>query len=343
MKRPALSFLLPVPVFFAVFLFSVGFFVHVAHAAAPTGAAAVASADANGLQVTTLTVDDKEDFVVEPGKVEVFANPGDTVTKYVSVTSRIAKNTKFSVASEDFVGSRSAADPVTLLGDAKSPYSLKGWLTPGADDFALDFGDRVTLPVTIAVPKNAAPGGYYAAVIISNAPQVEEMTAAQAGTAKVISRIGVLFFVRVNGDVNPDGHLEDFKVNPSGTFYGATPTDFQVLFNNTGSIYLAPYGDLSVHNFLGAQVADIPVDAYFAMPDSLRYRDVFWNDSGAFRFGRYTATLSLNRNYDGIVDTRTIAFWVLPWKPLTVAAVILAIIVSFGYFVFSRFEFRRRK
>ena len=311
--------------------------------AATTVASSTASVTTSaGLQFTSLTVDDKEDFVVEPGKMEVHANPGDTITQYISITSRIAKPTEFSVSSEDFVGSTDETNPVVLLGASKSPFSLKDWLLPASSDFLLHFGTRVTLPVTISVPKDATPGGYYAAVIVSNAPQVNADTVTTAGIAKIISRIGVLFFVRVNGTVNTSGQLEDFRANPSQSVYSVSPTDFKILFNNNGSVYLAPYGEVHVYNFFGSEVANLPVDAYFSLPNALRYRDVLWNDN-SFRIGRYTATVNLNRSYDNVIDTKTIVFWVLPWKVIMTFFVGLVVIAFVIYYFLSRFEFRRKK
>jgi hypothetical protein len=294
------------------------------------------------IQITSTSVDDREDFIVEPGKVEVHANPGDSVTEYISVTSRIKNSTEFAVSAEDFVGSQSESNPVILLGDQKSPYSLKDWLVPATNDFTLHFGDQATLPITINVPKDASPGGYYAAVIISNAPQVTADSSSTAGTAQIVSRIGVLFFVRVNGDITSSGQLSDFRINPSQAVYSSVPNDFQILFNDTGSIYLAPYGEIRVDNFFGKEIADLPVDAYFALPDSLRYRDIIWNDNN-FRIGRYTATVNLNRSYGGVVDTKTIVFWILPWKIITAVVVGLIVVVGIIYFFLSRFEFRRKR
>jgi hypothetical protein len=311
----------------------------------PVQAETVATSPASSIQniqITSTSVDDREDFIVEPGKVEVHANPGDSVTEYISVTSRIKNSTEFAVSAEDFVGSQSESSPVVLLGTQKSPYSLKDWLVPATNDFTLHFGDQATLPVTINIPKNASPGGYYAAVIISNAPQVTADSSSTAGTAQIVSRIGVLFFVRVNGDITSSGQLADFRINPPQTVYSSAPNDFQILFNDTGSIYLAPYGEIRINNFFGKEIADLPVDAYFALPDSLRYRDIIWNDNN-FRIGRYTATVNLNRSYGGVVDTKTIVFWILPWKIITAVVVGLIVVVGIIYFFLSRFEFRRKR
>jgi hypothetical protein len=291
-------------------------------------------------QIANLNVEDKEDFVLEPGKIEVYADPGQTIVKNISVTSRIKQRTKFKVTTEDFLGSRSESEPVVLLGDQKSPYSFKDNLEPEETSFSLDFGDRITLPVTIHVPIDAQPGGFYSSVIISNEPQVNA-DRPQAST-RVVSRVGTLFFVRVNGPVHEEGKVEDFRVRDAKSIYGSTPKEFQILFNNTGSVHLVPYGQIRITNMVGTEVGVLPVDAYFAMPDSLRYRNVSWEDS-QFRIGRYTATLELHRGYGDTVDIKKISFWVIPLKvviPVVGGIILLALIITL---FLSRFEFRRRR
>lgn len=326
---------------FTLVLFSPGllFGRQYAHAATTMSSASVGPVP----QITNISVDAKNDFIVEPGKMEVDVNPGDTIVRDVSITSRISTSTQFLVTTEDFEGSQSEDQPVVLLGDKSSPWSFKDNLVPAVTNFTLNLGDRIDLPVTINVPKNASPGGYLAAVIISNQPQVDIDTNSGATGARIISRVAVLFFIRVAGVASSSGYTEDFRIANEQKVYSSMPDTFKILFNDTGNIYLVPYGEITINNMAGSVVGSIPVNAFFALPDSLRYLDVTWTDNGAFRIGRYTATLELNRGYDGIVDTKTIVFWILPWRivaPILAGIIILAVLM---YFIFSRFEFRRKK
>ena len=109
----------------------------------------------------------------------------------------------------------------------------------------------------------------------------------------------------------------------------------------TGDLYLTPYGIITIKNMFGETIATIPVNAYYSLPQSLRYRDVTWN--GQALFGRYTATLTLNRGYNNLTDTQTIAFWVIPWKFLAIAFIILFIIVLVAILFLRRFEIRKKQ
>jgi hypothetical protein len=267
--------------------------------------------------IEQLTVDLKNDFVLEPGKAEIFLNPGDTVTRTVYVTSRVPGSTTFNIGVEDIKGTRDADQPVVILDGETGPYSGKTFIVPAINRVTLTFGQRITIPVTITIPLDAPPGDYDSSVLVSNEPSVGgiENSNAANGSLRVISRLGTLIFIRVNGQAKESGNLDDLKIKgPSKLFYDHGPLIFQILFNNDGNVHLVPYGTLTIKNMMGQVVDQLPVDAYFSLPDSLRYREITWNRTTLF--GRYTATVHLERGYGGLSDDKTIAFWVLPWKIL---------------------------
>jgi hypothetical protein len=152
-----------------------------------------------------------------------------------------------------------------------------------------------------------------------------------------------LFLTRIAGDVKQEGQLQDFKVlGPGALFYQTPPNGFEISFKNTGNVHLVPSGKIVISNLFGSQVDALPVDAYFSLPDSTRYREVSWNYSG-FLVGRYTATLDFAKGYGTEKETRTIAFWVLPLKiiiPFFIAVFVLFFTV---YYVITRFEFKRKR
>lgn len=289
-----------------------------------------------------LQVEPAGDIVLEPGKTEVFLDPGESVVKMVTITSRVPGNTSFSLSVEDMVGSEDPDQTVVLLGEAEGPYSVKDFLSPALENFTLSLGESISIPVTVSVPLEAEPGGHYGAVLISNAPSVEEKITREGATTQVVSRLGSLFLVRVNGPVVEEGQLEDFRLaGDNSAFHPAEEYQFEVLFRNSGSVHLAPYGIISISNMFGKEIDSVPVDAFFALPESLRARSLVW--SPGFLLGRYTAELELNRGYDNLTDKREISFWVLPLG--TVLPIILVIILLFAFlkWIGGKFELRRKK
>lgn len=294
--------------------------------------------------LTKVTVQNQDDFIIEPAKIEIFANPGDTLVKNISVTSRIATTTSFRLDLEDFIGTDNPTSPVQLLGNDKSPYSIKDAMTPEVREFKLDFGQKITIPITIKIPQNAAPGGFYTSVLVSNAPS-KESEATQGTGAKVVSRAGSLVFIRVNGEADEQGHIEDFRITPHHIIYQPGDLTFETLFVNSGNVHLAPYGTISISNIFGKTVANANVDAYFSLPHSTRYRQI--TIDGKHLIGRYTATVSLDKNYHnptqkGERDSKTIVFWVIPWLLLISIFAGLVVLIGIILFIRNNFDIRRK-
>lgn len=297
---------------------------------------------AQALEIKDAPVEVRNDFVVEPAKVEIFAKPGDKITKNLSVVNRTDKEQTFNVDVEDFTGSRDPNQFVVLLGQEKGPFSLKDYIKPEAKTFKLKSKQRATLLVTINIPLDAEPGGHFASVLVSTGSG--DVATGEDAKAKTISRIGALYFVRVEGVAKEDGKLTDFRLaGPAQAFYSKGPFDFEVLYENNGSTHLTPSGKIEIKNMLGRTVQELPVQPFFSLPDSVRSAQAKWESPLAF--GRYTATLSLDRGYktsQSPTDTLTIAFWVLPWKlVLGFVAIVLVTIFIIQLFV-RKFEIRKK-
>lgn len=283
------------------------------------------------------------DFVVGPGKVDLTIKPGESQTIEMLVSNRTGERRKFNITMEDAEGSTDTAVPIVLLGDDRGPYSLKDYVSVPAQSFELDHNKRARIPVTISIPKDAEPGGLYGSVLIDTvAIKGEEgNTNGTAPQSAIIARIGTLFFITVPGDVAREGSLKDFTTVPPKQFYTEGPVSFGILFENTGSMHLAPYGEIRVTNIFGDEVGFIELDPWFVFPKSLRLREVTWDRE--ILFGRYTATLSVNRSYENIIDTKSYVFWMLPWKPLLgVFTAVFVVLFIFRAF-FRRFEFKRKE
>lgn len=283
------------------------------------------------------------DIVLGPGKIEVWLDPGEKVTKTIYFTNRTGRTVDFLVNIEDFKGSRDPNEGTIFLGEEKGPYSLKDYLHPEVEKFTLEQGQRISLPVEISIPEDAEPGGRYGVVFASALPpKIEEKTEEKEAkpTIGIISRVGCLFFVRVKGNVTENGFLKNFETKDTKKYFEKGPITFEFLYENNGNVHLIPYGIIEITNLFGKKVAEIEVDPYFAMPDSVRLREAKW-DRG-FLFGRYTALASLNRGYQDIIDQKSIEFWVIPWKIILVGILGLLLIVLFFRWIASRFEIRKK-
>jgi hypothetical protein len=288
------------------------------------------------------------DFVVGPGKIELTISPGQSQTVDLTIANRLGSDKVFSVTEEDFTGSENPDQPVILLGDDRGPYSLKDDVYIPASTVPIPFGQKATMPVTITVPANAQPGALYGSVLVSvvSSPGTTTDASAVSASNPIITRIGTLFFVRVPGPVQAAGALDKFSLAGGNIVWSSSltktsPILFDILFKNTGDVYLAPSGQISVTNILGAPIANITVDPWFAMPQSLRFREVEWDP--AFLFGRYVAHASVSRGYGTATDTASVVFWVIPWKILLLVFLCLVVIIWLIRWIFSRFSIVSKK
>lgn len=284
----------------------------------------------------------KNDFVLGPGKIELFMESGQSVTHELYITNRTGQTMKFKIGLEDFSGSRNPSETVVLLGDEKSPYSLKDYIKPEAEEFVLKSKQRIILPVKISIPLDAEPGGLYGTVLVSTVPAGEKEGIEPEkvkGGAVTITRLGALVFVRVKGDVREDGMLKKFSAEEK-KFFKSGPIPFEILFENNGNVHLNPYGIIEIKNIFGARVGEVKVDPWFVMPDSLRLREVKWDRD--FLFGYYTAELKINRGYNDIIDEASAGFWVVPWKIVLAGVAVLFIALFLLKWLISNFEIRKK-
>jgi len=277
------------------------------------------------------------DFVVGPGKVEVWLSPGESVTKEIMVTNRIGKKMTFNVDVEDFKGSYDVDQPVVLMGGEKGPYSLKDYIKMNTSEFDLENAQRITIPVTISVPASAEPGGRYGAVLVST-----KATDASKSAANVVSRIGTLFYVRIKGDVIEKASVTDFKTVDGKKLFSKGPVPMQILVKNEGSVHSTPSGRIEITNMTGKMVGVVKLDPWFVLPASLKVREASWEPTG-LAFGKYTAKAIIDLGYGDKTDTKTTTFWVIPWGSILTIIVIIIVLVLLITWLVKNFKFVSKK
>lgn len=281
---------------------------------------------------------DVGDFVVGPGRTEVEIQPGQTLVQYVTVTNRISDERSFQLQIEDITGTADGSAAVRVLEGERGPYSVQDYMSFPEEAITLKLGERARIPVTISVPEDAEPGGYYGSVLVSTIRTGQ--SAAGAPRNPIIARVGSHFFITVPGEQLTDGSLIDLSITPTQLWHESGPISFALAYENTGSIHVNPYGELRIYNTFGSEVGYQALEPWFVLPKSIRTREVDWNRE--FLFGRYVAEAAINRGYEDIIDTRSVVFWVLPWRFLLIVAVSICLITFLLRLFFKTFEFKRR-
>lgn len=300
---------------------------------------------ANAYLVENLNLANSGSIIVGPGKTELLLSPGDTYNMNVTAANASGMTKIIKFTTEDIGASNDPNVPLEFLGNQAGPYSLKDFIKPEANQITLLTGQRVTMPITITIPKDTAPGGLYGGVMVAaeNLPTTTVTPAGQAtGQINIITRVAVLFFIRVKGDVLESSYLKDFTTDKN--FYEQGPVSFKITSENTGNVYLSPYGAIEVKDIFGRSIDQRDIDPWFVLPKVDRTREIKWNSN--FLFGKYTALLTLHRGYmnaKDVADTKSIDFWIIPWKIITVALIILILVIWLLVWIFSHIQWKKER
>ena len=191
-------------------------------------------------------------------------------------------------------------------------------------------GQSKDIPFTLKIPADAPPGGHFVVIWWSTAPP----NAKSGGGTSIVTRAGILVYLNVSGEIKETASIENFSPENKANFFSWLPESFDVMFKNTGNVYLKPLGEIRVKNLLGITDAIYSVNSYGAeiLPQSGKSLRVLpktmrW---GGFGFGFYRATMVLNYGEDENRDkqiTAETSFFVITWQ--IIVPVILLILLTF--------------
>jgi hypothetical protein len=216
--------------------------------------------------------------------------------------------------------------------------TLAEWVTLSADPIVIPRQQTVTVPITITVPDNAAPGGHYAAILIGTKQPSTEAGESQVQTSQFVTS---LLFVRVAGEIN---EAADIRELTTGSYIVQKPEiAIDMRFENNGNVHVQPQGDIKVYNMWGEERGIIPINHQTnfgnVLPLSIRKFSFAWKgDTSLLDIGRYrvVATLGYGTETKKFV-TATTYFWVIPYMTLLIVGVSLFLIIRVGMWFVRRY------
>lgn len=255
---------------------------------------------------------------IAPPVVNLTADPGEV--KKTNINLRDVADSALVVTGKinDFTANGEDGTPKLTLDDGEeSPYSIKTWIDP-LKELTLKSREIATLPVTIRVPADAAPGGYYGVIrFTAVAPGI-------SGNGVALSAsLGALIFIRVNGDAKESMNVEEFyTADNRGTknwLFESQPITFVTRTNNTGNVYEQPVGQITVKDMFGNAVASVNMnlEQRNVLPGSIRKFDSVMDKSNVgnrFLLGYYTAEITVHYGANDATTTSKLGFWVIPWR-----------------------------
>jgi hypothetical protein len=142
---------------------------------------------------------------VSPVIYDQSADPGQVLQGTIRVQNDTAQEQTYYTSAQNFV-SQGEEGQQTFLPEAEKD-GLASWISLEENTVKLQAGKSHDFKWALNVPKNAEPGGHYAAVFFSTAPNTSEQSSVGVG-----GKTGVLFLVNVSGNVKEAADIESFNV-----------------------------------------------------------------------------------------------------------------------------------
>lgn len=289
----------------------------------------------------TNDIENGQALEIAPPVISLKADPGQTITTQISLRDVSRNSLIVKSQINDFVAADENGTPNLILEDEEEVdniYSLKNWIDP-FQDMTLEPKEIKNLPVTIRVPKDAAPGGYYGVVrFTATAPELQETGVSLSAS------LGALILVRVNGDVKQSVAIEEFSLSDdtrTGTLFESTPLNFIVRIKNNGNVHEQPVGQITITDMFNNTVAKVNVnlEKRNILPDSIRRFESSLDKSvlgNKKLFGRYKAELKVTYGDNSEVVTSNLEFWIIPYR-----LIILFSIAFVTGFILLRFSIKK--
>lgn len=256
---------------------------------------------------------------------------GEQAIGRVSVTNpnRFKINVQSEV--EDFIQGDEIGTP-QFLPQGAGITSLASGIKFSLDQFILAPLETKDISFTINIPKDAEPGGHYAALFFKMLPQKRNgRTQLSVG-----GRAGTLVLVSVPGKVSQAGAIVEFS-GPKLVNKG--PVKFLVRFKNTGTVHYQPKGLIKISSTFNRKPASIKLDEHFVLPKSIRRYEPKWNTG--YGFGIYRATLEI-KDGRGRKLTKSLRFVIFPSKEALVVLGISLLIYASTSFFKSRYKITKK-
>lgn len=281
---------------------------------------------------------------VSPVMFDESLDPGDAITGVIKLINETNQTQTYYVMPQNFVASGEEGQQRFL--EEPDPTGLASWMSYDKRTFTLNPAESTELRWTVQLPKNAEPGGHYAAIFFSTSP-----TSGQNSAVGVGGKTGVLFLINVSGNIQEGANVASFQVTgleedgkPAKTL-NYLPAFFELRLRNIGSVHFKPEGNIVIKNMFGKVSGVVPANAAGSkvLPASIRKLKATWgpkdakkadgfisgvkNEIQGFGLGRYVAQASIVYGKQKQTLNTSLVFWIFPWR-LTLL-VLLGIIILF--------------
>ncbi len=207
-------------------------------------------------------------LTITPIRYEISGDPGQTLSETMTLVNETNTAQTYYASFSNFEAQGDTGSPTFV--DPKD--DLGTWITTEQASVNLGAGQQKIISFKITIPKNAEPGGHFAALFWGTSP------GSQPGQVSVGSKTGMLILLSVNGDVKEAAGLIDFQTNSKKWFYKELPVGFQYRFSNQGGDRVKPQGSVVIRSILGWRVKKVNANQFDGnvLPNTTRKFNPEW-------------------------------------------------------------------
>lgn len=266
---------------------------------------------------------------VTPAKFFETVTPGKTHTFRTKLRNLGTDPLPLSASVTDIDGI--SDEGVPIFAEAVAKRSASEWLKLASADLIVGPGETEEISFSVAVPKNAAPGGYTAAIIFQ--AQLPSYYFDIDASARILPAISVLAFFSIAGagEIAVDQvSLESFRVAP---IVVSTPLSIVADVKNPSSFFVQADAKVSVKSAFSSKTSTQDIGQVILLPEGNRkfvtaFEDSLWP-------GVYTATINFQQGDKVLVGS--VKFVALPWFSI----IILIVLALAGLGLAGRRRFKR--
>ena len=280
-------------------------------------------------------VRDAHALTVSPPVKELAGDPGQTVQYIVKLYNETKDAVTVKATATNFTAKENGAGEPEFadLGTEKeATHDLASWMSVPEGAIVINPLDWQNVIININIPKDAEPGGHYAAAFFT--PSKTE-NAGPDGVS-VDYKTGSLVLLTVTGEAKQGGSVKSFSLKNNKQFYEYVPISMELRVENSGNVHFKPGGAVEIKNIFNKKAGEIKVTEAEAggnvLPGSTRRYDLTWEkqedknvpqnfwqkaqyEFKHFRCGRYVVTASVVLP-QGPASPVSVSFWIIPWQLL---------------------------
>lgn len=189
--------------------------------------------------ISTFAQTEIKGLVLSPALQEIDADPGQSYQIDLDIRNDTTDRT-YNLIHTTSTFEAAGEDGIPVLKEFGADDTQKTWIGYPEPLINLEPGEVKITRVTLSVPKEAAPGGYYFALIIGETAK----SSAEANQVLVNSRVGTLLFVNVVGEVEKEVSFDFFRLDKQvyDPFFDDISVQYKIRVK--GNTFLRPSGNI---------------------------------------------------------------------------------------------------